>query len=278
MAEIGKYKKGLLNETNAQLVNARKKKSKRRFLFFFILFITLIGGFIYFAWYPKFLIKNSYVEGNRVLSDNKLQASVNEYLDGRFVYILPNRNAFIFNSEDLKNFLVKKHPTIKTIDVTQKVPDDLFIKVTERQPHALWCNAVPSDCFFIDSMGYAYDNAPYFSKPLFTVYELPGAELTKNVLDQKAFDFSQKIVNGLYTRGALVQKVKPMGDGLFQFDIILKNQINITSVTTNLSIGYEETISRIVSLLDSDDVLKHSNTNLNKIDVRYGNQVVYTFY
>lgn len=278
MAEFGKYKKSLLNETNAELVNARKKRSKIRFWFFTIFFVILIGGFIYFAWYPKFLIKNSYVEGNRVLSTNKLQASINEYLNGRFAYVLPNRNAFIFIDEDLKKFLIKKHPTIKTIEVTQNVPNDLFVKITERQPHALWCNALPSDCVFIDTAGYAYDIAPYFSKPLFTVYELPGAELTKNVLDSNTFDFSEKVIAGLYTRGALVQKVKPMGDGLFEFDTLFKDNVNLTSITTNISIGADETVSRIITLLDSDDVVKHAGSNLNKVDVRYGNQVVYTFY
>ncbi len=278
MAEFGKYKKSLLNETNAELVNARKKRSKRRFWFFTIFFFILIGGFIYFAWYPKFLIKNSYVEGNRVLSTNKLQVSVNEYLNGRFIYILPNRNAFIFIDEDLKKFLIKKHPTIKTVEVTQNVPNDLFIKITERQPHALWCNALPSDCVFIDTAGYAYDIAPYFSKPLFTVYELPGAELTKTVLDQNTFDFSEKVIKGLYGREALVQKVKPKGEGVFEFDILLKDQVNLTYLTTDTSIGADETVLRIFSLLDSEDVLKHSTTSLNKVDVRHGNQVVYTFY
>lgn len=278
MAEFGKYKKSLLNETNAELVNARKKRSKRRFWFFLIFFIILIGGFIYFAWYPKFLIKNSYVEGNRVLSTNKLQASINEYLNGRFIYILPNRNAFIFIDEDLKKFLIKKHPTIKTIEVTQNVPNDLFVKITERQPHALWCNALPSDCVFIDTAGYAYDVAPYFSKPLFTVYELPGAELTKNVLDTNTFDFSEKVIKGLYGRGVLVQKVKPRGEGVFEFDILLKDQVNLTYLTTDISIGSDETVARTFSLLDSEDVLKHSATSLNKVDVRHGNQVVYTFY
>ncbi len=278
MAEFGKYKKSLLNETNAELVNARKKRSKRHFWFLFIFFVILIGGLIYFAWYPKFLIKNSYVEGNRVLSTNKLQASVNEYLNGRFIYILPNRNAFIFIDEDLKKFLIKKHPTIKTIEVTQNVPNDLFIKITERQPHALWCNALPSDCVFIDTAGYAYDIAPYFSKPLFTVYELPGAELTKTVLDQNTFDFSEKVIKGLYGREALVQKVKPKGEGVFEFDILLKDQVNLTYLTTDTSIGADETVLRIITLLDSDDVIKHAGTGLNKVDVRHGNQVVYTFY
>jgi hypothetical protein len=278
MAEIGKYKKSLINETNAELVSARKKRSKRRFWFWLILIVVLIGGLVYFAWYPKFLIKHSYVEGNRVLSTNKLETSINEYLNGRFMYVLPNRNAFIFIDEDLKKYLLKKHPTVKDVEVSQSVPDSLFVKITERQPYALWCNVVPSDCVFIDTAGYAYDVAPYFSKPLFTVYELPGAELTKNVLDFNALGFSEKIISELYEKDILVQKVKPRGDGLFEFDVILSSKTSLTSITTNISIGADETLARIFSLLGSDDVLKHSTTTLNKVDVRYGNQVVYSFY
>lgn len=278
MAEFGKHKKSLLNETNADLVNARRRKAKKRFWLIIILFAVLLGAVIYFAWYPKFLIKNSFISGNRVLSNNKIEASVNEYLNGRFMYIFPNRNAFIFGGDDLKKHLTNKYPIIKNIEVSQNIPNDIIIDITERQPYALWCNVSPSSCVFVDTSGYAYDEAPYFSKPLFMIYELPGAELTKNVLAQDSFSFSENIINSFYKQGILVQKVKPKGEGLFEFDVILKDKINTTSITTNISLGADETVARVFSLLGSDDVLKHTGSNLNKVDVRYGNQIVYSFY
>lgn len=278
MAEIGKYKKSLLNETNAELVNARKNKTKKRIWLFSIFLLILIGGIVYFAWYPKFLIKIVSVSGNRVLISNKLEGSINEYLNGRFLYILPNKNAFIFNSSDLEKFLLKKHPTIKNINVNQNIPSGLSVHIDERQPNALWCNVTPNNCVFIDTVGYAYDIAPYFSKPLFTVYELPGASVTKNVLDTESFNFSQKIINGFGTKNILVQKIKPTGGGVFEFEIILDGKVSPTVLVTNISIGSDETLGRVYGLMNSEDVLKHSSTFLKKIDVRYGNQVVYTFY
>ncbi|OGI71853.1 hypothetical protein A3J61_00715 [Candidatus Nomurabacteria bacterium RIFCSPHIGHO2_02_FULL_38_15] len=278
MTQFGKYKKSLLNETNAELVNARRKKTKKRFWFFTVILVIILGLAIYLAWHPKLLIKNIIVEGNRVLSSNKIENAVNEYLDGRFIYILPNRNAFVFNNSDLKNYLLTNHPIIKDVEISQNVPNDLFINVTERQPHALWCNVVPSDCVFIDKYGYAYDMAPYFSKPLFIVYELPGAGLTKKVLDENSFTFVKNVIDNLYIDNVLVQKIKPTGEGVFEFDVILNDSILITTITTNIEIGANETISRVQALLKSDDVLKHSQTFLKKIDVRYGNQVVYNFY
>ena len=98
MTQFGKYKKSLLNETNAELVNARRKKTKKRFWFFTVILVIILGLAIYLAWHPKLLIKNIIVEGNRVLSSNKIENAVNEYLDGRFIYIFPNRNAFFFNN------------------------------------------------------------------------------------------------------------------------------------------------------------------------------------
>lgn len=278
MAEFAKHKKSLLNETNAELVNARKKRTKRRFWLFSILTLVFIGAAVYFAWYPRFLIQSSIISGNRVLSTNKLESSINEYLNGRFIYVLPNRNAFLFSGDDLKKYLVNKHPIIKNIEVSQNIPHGIYVHVTERQPHALWCNVSPNDCVFIDTAGYAYDNAPYFSKPLFTVYELPGADLTKKVLDEDSFMFSETIMEGLHKDGILVQKIRPMGEGVFEFDVLLKDQVLLTSITTKKSIGAYETLNRFFSLTQSDDVVKHVDTFLKKIDVRFGNKIVYSFY
>lgn len=272
------HKKSLIAETNAEIVANRKKTRKRRFWLFFILFFVFLGSLVYFSWHKKLLIKNVYLDGNRVLSENKLSNAVYEYLGGRFLFIFPNKNAFIFSESDLKDFLFKKYPVIKDIEVRQNIPNDLFISVYEREPYALWCSVLPVDCVFIDTTGYAYEKAPYFSRPLFLVYELPGAEVTKRVLDEASFLFAEEIQKRLTLDGDIVQKISPKGEGVFEFSVVLPNKVSKTLITTSIDIGADETVNRIRTLLVSDDVKNNSSRTLKTIDVRFGNQVIYTFY
>lgn len=271
------HKKGLLAETNAGFVVKRKKNRKRRAWLFFVFFLVIIGAFIYFAWYPKFLIQNVYLNGNQVLSNNKIENSADEYLNGRFAFILPRKNAFIFNGDELGKYLVKQYPIIKEVSFSQNIPNDLFINIIEREPYALWCN-LTADCVFIDTTGYAYDTAPYFSRPLFLVYELPGAKVTERILDVDAFNFTEGVKKGLEGQGVLVQKIKPKGDNVFEFKFILPNSSVSTALTTDIETGAEETTLRFKTLLGSEDVLNHKSKTLKTIDVRFGNQVIYTFY
>lgn len=272
------HKKSLLAETNAEFVVKRKKTRKRRFWIFLVLVIVLTGSFVYFAWYPKFLIKSIHINGNRVLSNNKIENATNEYLNGRFIFILPNKNAFIFNGDELSKYLINKYPIIKNVSFSQNIPDDLFIDITEREPYALWCNVLSTDCVFIDTNGFAYDTAPYFSRPLFLVYELPGAETTKKVLDDVSFNFTESIQKRLASEGVLTQKIKPQGEGVFEFKILLQEKLVPTTFVTDIEIGIDETILRLETLLNSDDIINHKTKTLKTIDVRFGNQVIYTFY
>lgn len=272
------HKKSLIAETNSEIVSKRKKRSKKIFLMFFSFFVILIATFIYLAWHQSLMIKNVYFEGNRVLSENKLKNSVNKYLSKRFILILPNRNAFIFNESDLIKSLSIDFPVIKDIEIKQGIPNDLFVRIYEREPHALWCNAISSSCVFIDTAGYAYDDAPYFSKPLFLVYELPGAEISRKVLDEKSFLFSEEIQKRITLDGVIVQRIRPKGDGIFEFNILLPDKNLVTSLITDIQLGADETVSRFRTLISSSDILENSEKILKTIDVRFGNQVIYTFY
>lgn len=272
------HKKSLIAETNSEIVAKRKKRSKKIFWMFFSFFVILIATFIYLAWHQSLMIKNVYFEGNRVLSENKLKNSVNKYLSKRFILILPNRNAFIFNESDLIKSLSMDFPVIKDIEIKQGIPNDLFVRIYEREPHALWCNAISSSCVFIDTAGYAYDDAPYFSKPLFLVYELPGAEISRKVLDEKSFLFSEEIQKRITLDGVIVQRIRPKGDGIFEFNILLPDKNLVTSLITDIQLGADETVSRFRTLISSSDILENSEKILKTIDVRFGNQVIYTFY
>ena len=56
------------------------------------------------------------------------------------------------------------------------------------------------------------------------MYELPGAGLTKKVLDENSFTFVKNVIDNLYIDNVLVQKIKPTGEGVFEFDVILHPQ------------------------------------------------------
>jgi len=156
------------------------KKRKRRVLrnraiFFSVIFVFVFIGLVFFSRWKEVNIVNIEISGNKIVETNLIKNAVEEELAGRYLWLFPKSNSFIYPRSRLQYELNNKFKRLKDIKLEVKELKTLSISVTELEGKYTWCGESLNDgvdidtevledsCYFIDKTGYIFDNAPYFS-------------------------------------------------------------------------------------------------------------------
>src|SRR3989344_4959941 len=132
--------------------------------------VLLVG---YFSQNPKLLIGQVTVAGNQLVSTEEIVTETNSVLEGKFFWLFPRRNMYLFPKQKLVENLEETFPALREVVLNRPSLGTrmLLISVRERTPHALWCNTTSSAsdvptasfCYFLDTDGLLFSPAPDFS-------------------------------------------------------------------------------------------------------------------
>lgn len=141
---------------------------------------VLFSLIIYGLQRPEVNIKNIEVEGTSVLKSEFLKDTAKVELNGSYLWIIPKTSAFFYPKKAILNRLIKQFKRINTIQVEKMGFNTIYIRVTERPERYLWCGrdliefrGSENKCYFIDSGGYVFSPAPYYSGNLFLEFYGP---------------------------------------------------------------------------------------------------------
>lgn len=164
-------------------------RAKRRRLFlvrasiilFFIL--VLLVTLAIFSGHEKVKVENIVVSGNAAVSTESITTIAKRDMTGRYLYLFSRANSIIFPRFKIKADMLAEIKTVKGVKISWADWQTINIEIEERKPHSVWCTAVAdketmdSKCYFIDSTGFIYSSAPFFSGNLFIKnYSLVGGE------------------------------------------------------------------------------------------------------
>lgn len=160
-----------------------KRRRKRKIIVstISVIGITALISFVMWIAQAEFLmIKGVRVENASKGVEGNILFFVESKLEERVLWLFPRRNTLFFSKEDAAETLIEKYPKIKEIDIKRDALSYLVVEVQERSPAALFCEGqidTPDDCYFVDSAGYVFTRAPYYSDHVY--YELYGTPLVK---------------------------------------------------------------------------------------------------
>lgn len=154
---------------------ARRRREKYLLYVMFGIFgiVAILLSLGYVSQNSKLLIGQVTVTGNRLVSAEAIVREANSVLEGKFFWLFPRRNIYLFPKQQLVATLKEKFPALG--EVTMSAPSlnmtALQILVRERSPYALWCTTAPSaldaptgsSCYFLDAEGLIFSPAPDFS-------------------------------------------------------------------------------------------------------------------
>jgi hypothetical protein len=279
--------------TSPRILEIRRKTRKRFLgflLFLFIFFVVIILGFSYFTKIEKLKINNIKVEGVNIINDKDIISFVNEEISGKYFFIFQKSNFLIYPHNHIYNNLLVSFPRIETLEINRNSFNNLEIKIKERSGTYLYCGgALPENekllgdnCYFVNSDGYIFDRAPYFSGDIYFKFysQIDKIEpIGASIFGEDNFYKFIRFIDSIKKLGLNPVYVVMNGEENSLFlekkqnkinpRIIWKNEDSLDAVLEDISLAMkeEEFANEINSKYDT----------LSYIDLRFDNKVIYKF-
>lgn len=228
---------------------------------FIIVFI--FGAYASLSHIPEINISNIEVHGNNIVSQEELQNLVKSQLEGNYLNIFSKSNILLYSKSDIIASISDSYKRIKTIEVGRSNINTIYIAVDEREPHALWCN---QRCYFLDSVGYIYTEAPIFSGNIFFTYNIPidGEPIGTQLLSEDEFTTLGFLLE-------LLEELEPIQLSLIDnidFEIEMKDGSKIYFSRDKDFGNIYDNLESVLSLLEG---------SIEYIDLRFGSKVYYRY-
>ena len=278
-------KRSILSSPHIEELKRRKRKIlKVKIIFFFICFLILFVGFIFLSRWKKLNIENLTILGNKVIETKIIENVVWNDLSGHYFWVFPKTNFILYPKKYLKNDLSNKFKRFSDISISINDFKNLEIEVKEREGKYTWCgNTIPilnnllQKCYFMDSAGYIFDEAPYFSGNVYFKFygqneTGPGSYFLKD-------EFS-KIINFRDNLERLNLKPNAFWQDGDDANISLSQDINGPKIIFKLDSDYEKIYQNLQTAISAEPLhtdLKNKFPSLLYFDLRFGNKVYFKF-
>ncbi len=281
--------------TSLRITEIKRRKKKRiRFaiIFYTISIIIVFLGLGFLSRLPKIRITNIEVNGTHIVDSTQVIENIKGHISGRYIYMFDRNNAFLYPKRNIEQDLVHKFPRINSIDISLKGFNTIIVTIDERTGSYLWCGAnIPAvitesgdNCYFINSNGEVFDKAPYFSGSVYFKFYVPidGMEdpLNKIILNTETLQKVIVFVDGLEALGFDTVSVVMADPEAFAFHLDRKGNTAEPVIYFNKENDLNTIFENLASAMSKDEFKDNINSkynNLDYIDLRFNNKVLYKF-
>lgn len=281
--------------TSPRVQELRRAKSKRNrvlLIIFFLLTIGLVAGASYLSHQPKVTINSIKVEGTHIIDSTDIQEVVEDNMSGNFLYLFSKKNTFLYPKSAIEKDLQTEFTRIKNLSIRLEGLNTLKIVIDEKVGSYMYCGAnIPENpselgenCYFVNSDGYVFDIAPYFSGNIYFKFYLPIENdqdvLTQQLLDTKKFREIISFTDGLVDLGLDPVSVVMYDKDRYAFhlranssgtepEILFKADNELPVIFGNFSAAMQNP--------DFKNQIISKYGSLSYIDLRFNNKVLYKF-
>jgi len=285
-------KKSILNSPRLKELKRKRRKIRRnRVIFFAVCFLIVFFGLAFASRIDKININEIKISGNKVTETEAVEKVVKENISGRYLWIFSKTNFLIYPKAKIKRELADKFKRFNDIKLSIQNIKTLEIFVSEREGKYTWCGiTLPTldnsneKCYFLDSAGYLFDEAPYFSGEVYFRFYGPNAStdnpfgsyflqndfskiisfkdaIEKMDFKPSAFESGNDGDANIYLSSGIMPPMSPK--------IIFKLDSDFNKLAENLQAAIS------IDPLQTD--LKEKYNSFLYIDLRFGNKVYYKF-
>lgn len=135
--------------------------------------VVLVAGCAALSHAPFMRVSGVVVGEEGGVPGSAVEEFVRKTIEGRYFFIFPKDNVFLYPKYALESGLRKEFPILKDAQVRARDFKTLEVSLTVREPAALWCTSNEGTCKLMDEEGVVYADAPHFSSPVYVSYEGP---------------------------------------------------------------------------------------------------------
>jgi cell division septal protein FtsQ len=275
---------------------SKLKKHRRRVVLEKIL-ISLLGllavffSAVYLSRLNSLNINDIEISGNKVVSTEMIKTIIEQQLAGKYLGLFPKTNLLFYPKNKIENALQNQLQRLKNIDLKIQNNKILQVSVTERIPTYLWCgadlptNAAAENCYFMDTDGYIFDTAPYFSGEVYFKF-YGGANINAvsplgSYFSEQNFQQLISFKNILLSLNLTPVALDDTNDG--NMTMLLSRGISLAAdpkILFKADADFENVAENLQTALTTEPLqseFKNKYASLEYIDLRFGNKVYYKF-
>lgn len=262
----------------------RTKRRRRRLVILAVSVVLLLGvgyGISYASYLPKFTIQSFEVQGAKELQPEVIRTQVEAVVFDGISRLFSRANIFLYPKTEIETSLKEKFPRIESTSISREAlfATTVLVSIKERESFARWCPSTSlgagelgGTCYLIDRAGYVF--APYAtSTNTVSPYVFHGElSATTSPLGQT------------YLPGKL-SSLLALADQLGQ-DGFTPREVSVEGKDFSISFGqgfelrasFGVNVAELVRDLDlvlTSDSLRDKQSQLEYIDLRFGNRVYY---
>ncbi|MFM7088311.1 MAG: cell division protein FtsQ/DivIB [Candidatus Paceibacterota bacterium] len=243
--------------------------------------VVLFVGLGFLARIKEVNIQEVSVTGNKIVDKEALEKFTWDVLREYYLWLYPKSNAMIYPTRELERRILENFKRIEKVDFSINTERALNLMITERGVKYVWCD-VSMRCYFADIYGYVFDEAPYFSGPVYIKFY--------GGIDESLPVAGQTVFGGKFADlASFVESIKNLGVEVVGVRIKNENEIEIelpqygdesAKIIFNPIHDLYRTLENLKTALESEPLVTDMATrkqDLLYIDLRFGNKVYFKF-
>ncbi len=233
--------------------------------------VALLVTSIWYGTRVQFLtIQEVQVEGGQTIDTFKIQAYIQEVLEGHYLGLVPRKFAWFYPESEILEIVGAVE---RVHDVKIEVFKGTKLRVTfdEYLPVALWCESVSAnDCLFLDNKGYAFGRAPELSGGTLIRFVTTdrSVQVGEELVLQEIYDSSFKLSDLLSEKGWFVSHVELDQVGDMFLKIVGGGELKVVAKEDPSSV-----VDNLMVILSSKEFSHLEPGNFKYIDLRFGSKV-----
>ena len=256
----------------------------------FALIFALAGAVSYVAHVPRLNVQSFVVDGVAHMVPETIETYAFDMIHDDAFHFFPPSNIFLYGPKRLEERIVEHFPRIKEAHVKKEslFSTTVHINVKEREPFAKWCrgggietavsSSTPRECYVLDDGGFIFARTDGAENSA-TSYVFSGGVASSTAGGSLVGQlFAPSRMDGILALLQLLQEsgFRPIGaevENTQDFSIPLESSF---SIKVPFDAHAEDLIKNLMLVLESER-LKGRETDIEYIDLRFGNKVYFKF-
>lgn len=214
-------------------------------------------------------LKKVEVVGNKDIQTEEIEKLVLAQLTGKYFFIIPKSNLFLFKKDTLTQELLKDLPRIESLEISKGLNGMLKIILQERRGDFVWCSA-SEVCYLMSNNGLVFTEAK--------AAEMAGKIIFKGNLPENPLLQNFATEAGMANYLKAIEILQNAGFQVLEIGVELGDKVVFKTTIGNIILNPEEDLSVTVPnavILINDIKTKNPSAQFNYIDARFGNKVFY---
>lgn len=232
--------------------------------------VLLLIGACAATYVPRLQIQEIVISGAQKTSPQGVKSYVEAVINDGKRHIVSRSNVFLYPKQTIEKVVVEQFPRIKQVLVMRDGPFEqtLYVRIEERQPAYVWCG---QQCYYMDKEGFLFEEAPNHDS---SMYVFSGGRIaSSSPIGEK---FLQSYLAEVVAILDILKKDGRDPEGaevVDEHDYVIKLQGGPRLL---VAFGAEaDSVARNFKTVVDSEMLRNSYTDIEHIDLRYGNRVFY---